>query len=125
MLELVLINKTRTTPEKPNIRQVPSKMESKKMNSWVLTREITIIIGSIVFFIFSLLDGVLTLWVLRLGAIEEVNPMMRWLINKSPIGFMAFKLTLPVMLAFVLWRIRNNAHKFVINSLWLVLVAMQ
>jgi len=31
-------------------------------------------------------DGILTLWELRLSAIEEVNPVMRWLIEETPIA---------------------------------------
>ena len=99
-------------------------MESSRrntLNSWLLTSEKGIIVGSIVFLILSLLDGALTLWGLGLGAIEEVNPLMQWLIEKSPIVFMSVKLSLPVMLVFVLWRIRNRSRKFVTYSLGLVL----
>jgi hypothetical protein len=68
------------------------------------------------------MDGALTLRGLELGAIEEMNPVMRWIIEKSPIAFMAVKLSLPVMLGFVLWKIRNRSRKFVASSLWLVLI---
>jgi len=51
-------------------------------NLWLLAREKGIIIASIVFIILSLLDGALTLWGLELGAIEEGNPVMQWLIEK-------------------------------------------
>lgn len=98
------------------------KMESNKYNLWLLVRAKGILVGSIVFFILSLLYGALTLWGLGQGAIEEVNPVMRWFIEKSPITFMDIKLSLPVMLGFVLWEIRDRSRKFVAYSLWLVLV---
>ncbi|MBC2723552.1 MAG: hypothetical protein HGJ98_10970 [Desulfosporosinus sp.] len=75
------------------------------------------------FIILSLLDGTLTLWGLVLGAIEEVNPVMEWLIGKSPIVFMAVKLMLPVILGFIFWKIRNRSRKFVTYSLGVVLIA--
>ena len=80
------------------------------------------IVSSTVFLFLSLLDGALTLWGLGQGAIEEVNPVMRWFIEKSPITFMAIKLSLPVMLGFVLWEIWDRSRKFVTYSLWLVLI---
>jgi len=97
-------------------------MESNNYYPWVWTREKVVIVGSIAFLILSLLDGVLTLWGLGQGAIEEVNPVMQWLIEKSPIAFMAVKLSLPVILSFVIWRIRNRSRKFVACSLGLVLI---
>jgi len=75
-----------------------------------------------VFLILSLLDGTLTLWGLGQGVIEEGNPVMQWLIEKSPIVFMTVKLSLPVMLGFVLWKLRNRSRKFVACSLGLVLI---
>ena len=86
------------------------------------SRDKTIIVGSITLFILSLLDATLTLWGLGHGAIDEVNPMMKWFIEESPITFMAIKLSLPVMLGFVLWEIRDRSRKFVACSLWLVLI---
>jgi hypothetical protein len=44
------------------------------------SRDKLIIVSSIVFLILSLLEGALTLWGLGQGVIEEVNPVMRWLI---------------------------------------------
>ena len=64
----------------------------------------------------------LTLWGLGLGAIEELNPLMQLLIEKSPIAFMAVKLSLPVILGIIFWRIRNRSCKFVACSLGLVLI---
>ncbi|SDH42716.1 hypothetical protein SAMN05443529_11351 [Desulfosporosinus hippei DSM 8344] len=87
-----------------------------------MTIEKEIILGSLLFFLFSVLDGALTLWGLRLGVIEEVNPLMKWLIYKNSIVFMVFKLSIPVMLAFVLWKIRNRSRKFVACSMGLVLM---
>jgi hypothetical protein len=48
---------------------------------------------------------------------------MRWFIEQSPITFMAIKLSLPIMLGFVLWEIRDKSRKFGACSLWLVLIA--
>ena len=59
-----------------------------------------IIVGCTVLFVLSLIDGSLTLLGLGQGAIEEGNPLMRWFIEKSPITFMAIKLSLPLMLGF-------------------------
>ncbi|CAA7600303.1 Hypothetical protein DEACI_0955 [Acididesulfobacillus acetoxydans] len=61
----------------------------------------------------TLLDGVLTLWGLRLGAIEEDNPLMRWLIDQNAVAFTAVKLALPVLLGVLLCRIGNRPHALV------------
>ena len=45
----------------------------------------TIILGSVTLFVLSVIDGALTLWGLGLGAIEEVNPVMQWLIEKNQV----------------------------------------
>ena len=70
--------------------------ESSRLSpgSW----ERVIIVGCTVLLLLSCMDGVLTLWGLSIGAIEEANPIMQWLIEKSPIVFMVFKLSFPVML---------------------------
>lgn len=86
------------------------------------SRDKATIVSSIVFLILSLLDGALTLWGLRLGVTEEVNPIMRWLIEKSPIVFMTVKLSLPVALGLLLWKIRKRSRKFVVCSLGFVLI---
>ncbi len=86
------------------------------------SRDRAIIIGSLVFLILSLLDGALTLMGLGQGAIEEGNPLMKWFIEKSPITFMAIKLSLPVMLRFVLWKRQETSNKFATCSLGLVLI---
>jgi Na+/proline symporter len=75
-----------------------------------------------VLFVLSVIDGALTLWGLGLGAIEEVNPVMQWLIEKGPVAFMAVKLLLPVILGLIFWKIRNRSRKFVACSLGLVLI---
>ncbi|KLU61755.1 hypothetical protein CEB3_c19340 [Peptococcaceae bacterium CEB3] len=67
--------------------------------------------------ILSILDGALTLWGLRLGTIEEANPLMQWLIARNPVAFMAAKVSLPVILGFLLWKAQNRPHKFVIRLL--------
>ena len=76
--------------------------------------------SSTLLFFLSVIDATLTLWGLGLG--EEVNPVMQWLIEKSPIVFMTVKLSLPIILGFVLWKIRNRSLKFVACSLRLVLI---
>jgi len=86
------------------------------------SRDKVILVGSIGLLILSLLDGALTLWGLSLGAIEEANPVMLGVIKKSPFVFMVVKLSLPVMLGFVLWGIRNTSRKLVIYGLRLVLI---
>jgi len=53
---------------------------------------------------------------------DKVNPVMRWLIEENPIVFMTVKLSLTVMLGFVLWEIRDRSRKFVACSMWLVLI---
>jgi len=58
--------------------------------------------------ILSLLDALLTLWGLSLGVIVEANPIMQWLIEKSPIVFMVVKLSLPVILGSVLWKMLST-----------------
>jgi len=75
-----------------------------------------------VFLILSTIDAALTLWGLSIGVIEEVNPLMQWLIETSPVAFMAAKLSLPVILGLILWRIRNRSRKFVACSLGFVLI---
>ena len=90
------------------------------LNSWPKGK--VIIAGCTVLFLLSGMDGVLTLWGLSIGAIEEVNPIMLWLINKSPIVFMVFKLSFPAILGIVFWRMRNRSSRFVTYSLGLVLV---
>lgn len=82
--------------------------------------EILIIFGSIFLIILNLIDGGLTLWGLRQGVIEEVNPLMLLLIEKSPIVFMIVKLLLPVMLGLVFWWIRNRSCRLVRYGLGLV-----
>jgi hypothetical protein len=81
-----------------------------------------IVIASLALLILSLLDGALTLRGLKLGAIEEVNPVMLWLIEKSPIAFMASKVLLPVMLWLVFWQIRNRSRKLVRYGFGVVLI---
>ena len=90
----------------------PKVIDKKKVN----------IAGCTVLFILSAIDCVLTLWGLSLKVIEEGNPIMRWLIEKSPIGFIALKLLMPVILGLMFLQRRNRLHKFVVYSLGLVVV---
>jgi len=90
------------------------------LNFW--SRGKLIIVGCTVLFVLSLIDGSLTLLGLGQGAIEEGNPLMKWFIEQSPITFMAIKLSLPVMLGFVLLKREDRSNKFVTCSLGLLLV---
>ncbi len=90
------------------------------LNCW--SRGKLIIVGCTVLFVLSLIDGSLTFMGLGQGAIEEGNPVMQWFIEKSPITFMAIKLSLPVMLGFVLWKRQDRSSKFVTCFLGLLLV---
>lgn len=60
-----------------------------------------IVIGSVLVLLLSSINGALTLWGIGLGAIEEANPIMQLLITKSPVGFMAVKLSLTVILGII------------------------
>jgi len=79
------------------------------------------VVGSVSVVFFSLADGALTIWGMDRGVIEEANPVMQLLIIKSPIGFMAVKLALPVILGLIFWRIRNKTRKLVTYGLVIVL----
>ncbi len=81
-----------------------------------------IVIGSVLVLLLSLADGALTIWGMDRGVIEEANPVMQLLISKSPIGLMAVKLLLPVILGSLLWQIRNRSRRSVSYSLGLVLL---
>jgi len=72
-----------------------------------------IVVDSVSVVLLSLTDGALTPWGMERGVIEEANPVMQLLIIKSPIGFIAVKLLLSVILGFLLWRLRNRSRRFV------------
>jgi len=92
------------------------------LNPRLWTRKKVIIAGCVVLLILSYLDGILTLWDLSINVIEEGNPIMQWLIEKSPVGFMAVKLMMPVILGFLFWRNMNKLNKFFAYSLEFVLI---
>ena len=73
-------------------------------------REKFIIVSCAILYVLSATDGILTLWGLSLEAIQEVNPLMQLIINKSPVGFMALKLSVPIILGFVLWKIKTKIY---------------
>ncbi|KUO66113.1 MAG: hypothetical protein APF84_12390 [Gracilibacter sp. BRH_c7a] len=77
-----------------------------------------ILLFPIILFILSIIDGILTLWGLRLNIIEEVNPMMKFFIKLSPVVFMAIKIFLSLLLIALLWRIGDRLHKSIIYLLW-------
>jgi hypothetical protein len=66
--------------------------------------------------IFNVLDGILTLIVLALGAAEEANPLMAAAIDASPILFMAAKVGIVSAGVLCLWwhRTRQLARAGVI-----------
>jgi len=95
-------------------------MKDKIISPITTSRGKVIIVGCTVLFVLSAIDGVLTLWGIGLGTIEEANPAMLWLIEKSPFIFMA--LSLPLILGLVSWRLRNKSRWLVKYGLGLVLV---
>ena len=58
--------------------------------------------------LFNLLDGLFTLTFLQLGVAEELNPLMRWAYEVSPLFFMALKLAIVNAGVLILW-----AHRVV------------
>ncbi len=76
-----------------------------------------IVAAVLVFFVLSALDGVLTLWGLYLDVIQEVNPLMRLLIDNHPQLFLFLKLLVPVILGVYCWWNRDTARKLVIYAL--------
>jgi len=75
----------------------------------------------VILHIFNILDGLLTLWGLRLQLIEEGNPLMQQLITYKPIVLMTVKLLLPIILGAAMWHIRNASRKLISYGLGLVL----
>lgn len=75
-----------------------------------------------IIFVLSFTDGALTLWGLKLGAIEEANPVMRVLITASPNAFMIVKLLLPISLGLLFWQLRHGLLKLLKLFLRLVLL---
>lgn len=98
-----------------------SRIKESLLGSRNINKKRTMV-GSMVFLILSLLDGALTIWGLGLSAIVEINPVMKWLVERSPILFMAVKLLLPVILGCVLWKIPERSDSFFTYSLGFVLV---
>lgn len=75
----------------------------------------------VILLLFNILDGLLTLWGLRLHLIEEGNPLLQQLIMVKPIALMAIKILLPILLGAALWHIRNTSRKLVSYGLGIVL----
>jgi len=65
-------------------------------------RKRIIIASCTVFLILSAIDEALTHWGFGLNAIEEADPLMQWMIEKSPYVFLALKLLLPIILLVLL-----------------------
>lgn len=86
-----------------------------------LTFNQKILLASHVFLSLSISDGLLTLWGLKLNVIEEVNPIMKLIISKSPTEFMAIKLLLPILVGVFCWMVKDKARKLVIFILGFVI----
>ena len=71
--------------------------------------------------IFNILDGLLTLWGLRLQLIEEGNPLMQQLIMQTPLSLMTVKILLPIILGAAMWHIRDTSRKLVSYGLGIVM----
>ncbi|KLU59681.1 hypothetical protein CEB3_c38130 [Peptococcaceae bacterium CEB3] len=48
---------------------------------------------------------------------------MQWLIERGSVAFIAVKVSLPVILGFLLWRARNRPHKWVVRLLIVAVLA--
>lgn len=96
-----------------------SSKKSSKNKLCIYDKRLILLI--IILLIFSILDGLFTLWGLRLQLIEEGNPLMQQLINHKPIALMSVKIFLPIFLGAVMWYIRNTSRKLVSYGLGIVL----
>lgn len=88
----------------------------------MIDRKFWILSGSVAIVLLNVIDALITLWGLHLGVIEEVNPIMSWLIAKSSVAFIGYKLALPVILGLIFWRIRNRSRRLVKYGMVLVLM---
>lgn len=86
------------------------------------TKEKGILLASALLLILSGIDGAMTLWGLRIEAIEEANPIMQRFIATRPEGVMSAKLLFPVILGALCWLARDRSERFIKYSLGLVLV---
>jgi len=96
-----------------------SSKKSSKNKLCIYDKRLILLI--IILLIFSILDGLFTLWGLRLQLIEEGNPLMQQLIIHKPIALMSVKIFLPIFLGAVMWYIRNTSRKLVSYGLGTVL----
>ena len=80
-----------------------------------------IIVATAAFFVLSIGDALLTLWGLKLDVIEEVNPLMRELIERKPWLFISLKTLIPVALGTYCWLRRDSDRKLVTYALVLSL----
>lgn len=96
-----------------------SSKKSSKNKLCIYDKRLILLI--IILLIFSILDGIFTLWGLRLQLIEEGNPLMQQLIIHKPIALMSVKIFLPIFLGAVMWYIRNTSRKLVSYGLGTVL----
>ena len=82
-----------------------------------------IILLSIIYFVLNFLDASLTLWGLNLGAIEEANPAMKFLITRSYALFFGVKIALPIVTGLFCWMIRYKRPGLAALVLWMAVAA--
>lgn len=81
-----------------------------------------IVYGSIFLILLNGIDGALSLWGIMIGVTQEVNPLMRWLMNLSSVAFIIYKLAMPTILAVLFWLLRNRSRMLVTYGLGLSLI---
>ncbi|MDR3543406.1 MAG: DUF5658 family protein [Desulfosporosinus sp.] len=82
-----------------------------------------IIMAAIMILVFNCMDGLLTIWGIRLQLIEESNPLMQLLIAKNFISLIiTIKIFLPIILGIACWWIRNSSRRLVSFGLGAVLL---
>lgn len=73
-----------------------------------------IIVASVLILLFSIFDGVFTIWGIHYHLIEEGNPLMQVLVaEKNYHSIMIIKILLPIILGIACWWIRNSSRKLV------------
>ena len=73
-----------------------------------------IILATVIILVLNIMDGVFTIWGIRLRMIEEGNPLMQILVAKNAmVLIMTIKILLPIILGTACWWIRNVSRKLV------------
>lgn len=84
------------------------KVEGEEARSWSGFVGFGLATSLVALLVLNLLDGLFTLSFLQLGLAEEANPLMRWAYERSPLAFMASKLLLVHLGAWMLWINRHS-----------------